>query len=150
MEIPLICPKEGCNREIFLNKVNTIEESTSNGMGIRRKLQKDQLKKVQPLLDIFLRKRFVILISHLQQLFVKKQLLVKKQLMQMQKLLKMQCQIMSECDNNTENVELYYIGVVPGNMGDDIFSLFPFQLLPELENVVFSGKAIQSYKLYEK
>lgn len=57
---------------------------------------------------------------------------------------------MSECDNNTENVELYYIGVVPGNMGDDIFSLFPFQLLPELENVVFSGKAIQSYKLYEK
>lgn len=37
---------------------------------------------------------------------------------------------------------LYCTGVVPENMRNEIFYLFPFQLLPELEDIVFSGDAI--------
>ena len=40
--------------------------------------------------------------------------------------------------NNT----LYCTGIVPANMKDEIYNLFPFQLLPELQDVVFSGDAI--------
>ena len=38
--------------------------------------------------------------------------------------------------------KLYCAGIVPAVMKDNIFCLFPFQLLPELETVVFSGNAI--------
>ena len=45
-------------------------------------------------------------------------------------------------DDEHVHMKLYCTGIVPAVMNDDIFRLFPFQLLPELETVVFSGNAI--------
>ena len=60
--------------------------------------------------------------------------------------------IVSESGEDEDHVDqkLYCTGIIPAVMKDNVFNLFPFQLLPDLETVVFSGNAIHHIECHKR